>query len=382
MRRQIEEGADIDVIFAENVRPSLDEERLGNTKAHLARLFQTFRASGTNGFSEVRVWSETGLLPTARVFGRAIHFMGQRADWDVLGVDIGSATCAVATSLGSELALKVHDDLGVGHSARGVLEHIEPKHLARWLTSEDEQEAEHAAVNHVWNKWLFPNTVPQTPEELELELALAREVLRVALMKARESWLGGAAEGQLPHFGEIVASGGVLGYAPRPGDSALVMLDALQPVGATQLWLDAHGVAAALGSAAPLDIRAVIEVIETGGFLNLGTAICPTGRARSGQVILRAHLAPEGEPEQSVNVRAGSIVVLPLRPGLPARLTLRPRGIDIGLPRSARNLDVVGGALGVIIDARGRPLRIPRSASTRREVMREWRAALLGGTAE
>jgi hypothetical protein len=88
---------------------------------------------------------------------------------------------------------------------------------------------------------------------------------------------------------------------------------------------------------------------------------------------------PEGETEaESVAVRAGSIVVMPLQPGQRAQLTLQPRGVDIKLPRRARTFEVTGGALGVIIDARGRPLNIPRDAKARREAMREWRATLVG----
>jgi hypothetical protein len=35
-------------------------------------------------------------------------------------------------------------------------------------------------------------------------------------------------------------------------------------------------------------------------------------------------------------------------------------------------LKVIGGALGVIIDARGRPLVVPQDISRRQELMKKW----------
>lgn len=377
VKQQLEDGMDVVVTYADNVRPSLTVEHLEDAKAQLAALFQDHRVRNSTGFRELSQWSETGVMPNARAFGRVIHFMGRRAGSDVLGVDVGSATAIVAASLGGVENLKVCSHLGVGQSARGVLKNIELGHLTRWLTHELDDNRD--AINYTWNKSLFPSAVPQTPEELDLELALAREVMRAALNEARTDWYGVASEGVLPPIGEIVVGGGVLGGAPHPGYGALVLLDALQPVGVTQLWLDAYGVAAALGSAAALDARAVVEVIQSGGFVNLGTAICPVGHARRGQVVLRGRLMPEGEAEeQTFEVRAGSLVCLPLLPGLRARLTLQTRGVDIKLSRRERTFEVTGGALGIIVDARGRPLSIPREAEPCREAMREWRNAMVG----
>jgi uncharacterized protein (TIGR01319 family) len=377
VKEQLEDGLKIDVLYADNVRPSLTIEQLEDAKTQLAGIFEQSRVSGTPGFQEVDQWSEAGIMPTARAFGRVVHFMGRRVGGDVLGVDVGSANSTVAASLNGVASLRVCSDLGVGQNAKGVLDRINSEHLLRWLVHELDDKRD--AVNYAWNKSLYPATVPQTPEELELELALAREVTRAAIASARHDWYGAESEGVLPPFAEIIVSGGVFGKTPHPGYSALVLLDAIQPVGVTQLWLDAHGVAAALGSAASLDARAVVEVVQNGGFVNLGIAVCPVGRARRGQVVLRAQLVPEGETEgQSLAVRAGSIAVMPLQPGQRAQLTLQPRGVDIKLPRRARTFEVTGGALGVIIDARGRPLNIPRDAEARQEAMRDWRATLVG----
>jgi hypothetical protein len=66
--------------------------------------------------------------------------------------------------------------------------------------------------------------------------------------------------------------------------------------------------------------------------------------------------------------------VLPLAMGANAKLTVRPRpGFNAGFAASwGRALRVRGGMLGVIIDARGRPLAMPKTAEARQKLMNQW----------
>jgi hypothetical protein len=67
--------------------------------------------------------------------------------------------------------------------------------------------------------------------------------------------------------------------------------------------------------------------------------------------------------------------VLPLPPGRQAVLQLKPlRRFDVGLggPGKAGKRRVSGGLVGLIIDARGRPLRLPRQPEKRQLKMQRW----------
>ena len=374
VRKQIEEALGIDVRYADNIRPSLAVEQLDSAKTELAALFQRFKFSTSGGLSVLADWSSSAIVPTARAFGRIIHFMGQRGDGDVLGIDIGSTATIVAATRNKRPYLKVFGEMGIGHNVKGVLDFIEHDDLSRWLSIENEDNNQ--AINYAWNKLAYPASVPQTASELEMELALAREIMRVAYAQACQQWHGLPAQSVAGHFTSIVIGGSALGDAPHPGHSALAALDALQPTGIVQLLLDTDSVAATLGSAAELEARVAIDVLDSGGLLNLGTAICPTGRAKQGRMVLRTELIRDGETKgEKTDVRYGSITLLPLEHGLSARLKLRPRGVRVG----ARSINVVGGALGVIIDARGRPLMPPRDPDARRAAIQEWQASMLGG---
>jgi hypothetical protein len=140
--------------------------------------------------------------------------------------------------------------------------------------------------------------------------------------------------------------------------------------------LDPYNLVPAVGAAAGLLPMITVQVLESGSFVSLGTVVSPVGRGREGKPVLRIRIEPEsgGEPIEGI-VRYGQIVLLPLRQGEHARMTLRPeKGFDVGFGGrgKAGALRVAGGALGVIIDARGRPLELSKDPAHRRELNQKW----------
>ncbi len=362
------------VLIADNVRPTLDTEHLDDAQAQLASLFHQQKSRNTPGINEVGSWTEDGVFPTAHGFSRFIHALGVLRGQSVLGVDLGSGSTSVAAYLSEERYLNVFGYLGMGHAANQALNHIRPENLIRWLTFTPERPE--VIVDYVWNKSLYPHVIPSSPQELEIEYALARELTRHAVLSARQSWRNARQQGLLPHFDTIVLSGSTLTCTPSMDWSALLALDALLPVGISRVLLDPWGIATALGMIAPHSPQAFVQTLETGAFIDLGTVISISGRARRSEIVLRGSLRSEdtvkGEPFE---VRCGTITTIPLAYGQQAELTLQPRRGEIeGMSR--RRFNVTGGELGLIIDARGRPWRFPRDDEERRSLMREWQQAI------
>jgi hypothetical protein len=156
----------------------------------------------------------------------------------------------------------------------------------------------------------------------------------------------------------------------------LAILDAFQPVGITTLVLDPHGLTSALGVAAGPAPMVSVQVLNSGNYVSLGTVVSPVGRGKVGRPVVRVRLDREGGGEgMEGEVRAGQLVILPLRLGESGRLTLRPeKGFDVGFggPGKAGALRVSGGVLGLIIDARGRPLLLPPDPEARLELIAKW----------
>jgi hypothetical protein len=93
-------------------------------------------------------------------------------------------------------------------------------------------------------------------------------------------------------------------------------------------------------------------------------------------------LTYENGTESRVELKYGSLETLPLANGEVGRLTLQLlKGADIGFgpgKSPKQGISVTGGALGVVLDGRGRPLNLPTDAVRRRELIKKW-AWTLGG---
>jgi hypothetical protein len=218
---------------------------------------------------------------------------------------------------------------------------------------------------------------------MAMSQAIARQALRLAFQAARRDFPSTAAAlkpGLTPLFDPILAGGGALSDAPTAGQSLLLLLDSLQPVGASTVILDQNRLLPLLGAAAGRNSLLPVQILESGAFMSLGTVISLVGTAPYGSVILQAKLSYEDGTDARAEVKSGSLAVLPLPAGQAARLALKPEGrMDAGFgPGREGTLPVSGGSLGVVFDGRGRPLALPSDAGRRRELLKSWYRALGG----
>jgi hypothetical protein len=366
------------ITLTPNARPTLNQEDLAMARLRLGEVIAEARSQRIAGYDELLQWSGGNLTPTADAFGRVVRYLSQVYDPEkgVLGVDLGGTHLTVAAAFAGDLRMSVRSDLGLGHSLPGLLKFTTALDVQRWMPEETRARR---ILDYIHEKALHPSTVPTELPELLLEFALARELIKAGVMLARPGWPKRRSRRTsllLPPMEPILASGGVLARAPHPGYATLTLLDALEPVGISTLVLDPHGLAPALGAAAGSLPMATVQVLSSGNFASLATVISPVGRARPGRPVLRIRMDPEG-PGESLEgeARYGQLIVLPLAQGRFAKLTLRPeRGFDIGFggPGKAGAIRVAGGAIGLVIDARGRPLPLPEDPTTRLEVNRKW----------
>jgi hypothetical protein len=210
-----------------------------------------------------------------------------------------------------------------------------------------------------------------TEEEQHLEQAVARELIRETARAATTQW--GLVKG-LPRFKLLLARGKVLAAAARPGHTIMMLLDALQPTGIFSIAVDRYGVLPAIGVLAPNEPLVAVQALEGGVLVDLGWVIAPAGRGQPGQPVMNVWMEGEHSGRVGAEVEYGSLEVLPLAPGERAELTVQPgRRFDVGYgPGKAQKLTVYGGAVGLVIDARGRPLQLPKEDAARQSLLRHW----------
>jgi hypothetical protein len=339
----------------------------------IGALYENVVLRALPGFAPLReVASVPPLAPITALSGMT-RYLAQQFQTTVLTVDVGASSTALAGATGEgEFLPAEHPTAGVGPGAGAVLRDRGARNVLRWVsaaaTEEDLRE-------YVLMRMLRRTALPATPRQLEFEHALAREAIAMALRAPGSRLVG------LHPLDVLLGSGGVLANVPHPGMAALILLDALQPKGITALALDSAQLAATLGGAAGLDAAAAGEVATRDAVVpTLATVISVAGVAPPGEPALRVELEYGDGSRHVEDVMAGSLVRLPLAPGARAMLDLRPApSVDIGLGpgRQAQASDPIdGGPLGLIVDARGRPLMFPNDEAERRRLLIEWRRTL------
>lgn len=363
--------------FAPNVRPAIEIEQLSPAQTRMAEIFRSIRLTRIAGVGDLDEWSGMRLTPTSTAFGRIIQFLSKVYDpaKGVLGIDVGASATTIAAAFDGELSLGVFPEYGLGIGIPGLLENGSIEDIQRWIPLEVGEEY---IRDYIFNKKIHPASLPVSTEDLAIEQALARQAIRRAIFAAKDGFpkkIGRSGIDMLPWFEPILATGSVLTKAPSAGQSLLTLLDAVQPTSITTIVLDQSNLAAALGAAAPINPCLSVQVLESSAFLSLATVITPISNTRPGTPILRLHVTYESGDETSFDIKQGTLEALPIPMGEAARLRLQPlHRSDVGMGGLGRggSVRVVGGVLGVVIDARGRPIRLPRDPSRRQDLYKKW----------
>ena len=304
----------------------------------------------------------THLAPIA--FPRAVGALAATAGLRILGVDLGaaSATRALAEPDGT-VASRVH---ATGGLAGAVLLPGAAARVAR-LAGDAGEEA--GVADLLQTLRARPATLPQTSEELSATQAAARVLLA-----------GMLEEGVPGPLDLVIGAGRTVGAAPRPADAARVLLDGVRPIGVTQLAVDAAAVLGPLGSLPDDEIAEGLSLLGEDLLVPLGTAVVSRG-GEPGRVAMRVTVHRDGWPDRApIELRSGQLQVVQLARGQEAEISVElGYGVSLGAPRRSPRIQarVSGGAVGLILDARGIPIGLPRRADDRREVLAGWRDTLM-----
>jgi hypothetical protein len=370
--------------ISSNVRPDLETEDLQPAQNALARLYSQVRRNQMSGVDELNSLAGNSLMPTAYAEGRIIRFLSQVYDSakGILGVDLGASAASIAASFGGDLTLGVYPQLGLGEGLANLLRFTSLNEIMKWLTLDIPADT---VRDYLYQKSLYPGSLPATDEELSIEQALARQTLNMALNSLSKDFprqARRASPGLVPYFEPILACGSVITRAPTLGQSLLMLLDGIQPVGITTMILDQNNLLPALGAAASRNSILPIQILESGAFLGLATVVAPYSKAKEGTPILKGRVVYQNGNESRVDIKQGALEVFPLPAGQSGRLYLHPfhhTDIGFGLGHSVEGgIPITGTALGLVIDARGRPLRLPGDAARRRDIAKKW-LWMLGG---
>jgi hypothetical protein len=356
------------------IDPLVNQGQLGTISTAIGVMHEHAIIQRLPGYELLSSWSRVAPVASATSLSSLIRFLAQHYAMNVTAVDLGGSTTTImiAGEQGEFIPL-VNTNIGVGAHLNEVLQKVGLQRITRWLPfAITEDEVRQFALNHMTQ----PQTLPTDSRELLLMQAFAREAIALTVEMAQKS-----GNGVLPDTDLILATGGALAHAPKNGQVALMLLDALQPRGVTSLVLDSTMLISQLGAVATVAPVMAVQVNENDAVSHrLGTCVIPFGNVQPGQLAVRVGVEYSNGRQLNVDVMGGTIEVIPLQVNEQALLTLFPAPtVDVGLgpgerARAAEEID--GGLIGLIIDARGRPLALPNDDAERQARLLQWTQAL------
>lgn len=366
VRRLVGQSASLQI--ADNIHPTLGHEMLTHATQIIGELYNDLKVYGLSGIQDLLEWCHESPRPTANALLTMLRYFATLHKGHVFGLDLGSQHISLLSATPDAARLRIDSQLGMGRPVINLLQKTTLDNIRRWLP-EPVPVAEIA--DFIYNKAISPHTLPQTRQELRLEEAIARELLRCAAEETLREW--GWEEG-IPALRLLLVRGGVFTNQAWPNDLVRLLLDVLPVRGLFAVAIDEHGVLPGLGMLAHSEPLAVVQTLEAGVLNDVGWVIVPSGAAQPGEKILDVVVQPAETTRFEAEIVAGNLEILPLAAGQQAELVLKPRsGIDVGFgPGRGKKVTVFGGSLGLIVDARKRPLSLPADDDERAALLQAW----------
>lgn len=380
--------------FADNIRPVLERENLAPARNKIHDLFLEHVMQQAPGYKKLIEMAGAPIMPTPAAVGVIMETIAKRESINLIGVDIGGATTDVFSVFNGLFNRTVSANLGMSYSISNVLAEAGLDNIMRWVPfTIDEQ----TLRNRIKNKMVRPTTIPQSLDELQIEHAIAREALRLALIhhKSLATGLKGIQQERtisdvfeqrtsgktlidLLTLDLIVGSGGILSHAPRRIQSMLMMVDAYEPLGVTTLSVDSIFMMPHLGVLSTVNEQAATDVFVRDCMVYLGTCIAPIGQGKDGERCADYEIAwPDGRMEKG-QLAFGELKLFALTREQQATVTMQPaKQVDLGSgPGQSFTKTVQGGVVGLMLDGRGRPLQLPGQQTARVATLNRWYQAV------
>lgn len=264
----------------------------------------------------------------------------------VVLVDVESDVTTIAYSAADGTSFSASAHVGVGANADRVVARAGLDRVRRWIPRPIDGPA---LLDRVFNRARWPQAVPGVPLALALEMALAREAIAHVMTQLEST---GSDLAPLRAATTIVCSGAPARW-PRPQQCVMVVLDALAPTGVHAIVRDEGDALVRAGA------RASRGNADVAGAVRPVAIVAAMSPRRSLNVTVADATGPV-----DTRVTRGALVLVPTR----GTVELRVNGT---VEATASELE-----LGVIIDARGRPLVLPARDAERLPTLARWLTAL------
>lgn len=377
-----------DLTRTDNIRPTMKDENPYPARREILRIFMEHVMKRAPGYDKLNGSVSLPLLPTPGSVFQLLKEYTEHENKNVLAFDVGGATTDVFSSIKGNFNRTVDANIGMRYSLFNTLKRAGEENIFKWIPfSVDRKEIMDKAANLM----VHPSHLASDEFEKEIEIAFAKEILRVALddhkklirrrkedykdvmylfykenLKSDE-WNLGRADFEPLLIDMVIGSGGVL-TSQDDLRTLEIMIDGFNSSGITEFLIDRAFMFPQLGCLSTVKPALALDLMERESLKTLATVVSPEGEDEPGQTAVIIEVDGEEYEVKTGEYRrikpASENVELSVKPSL---------NFDVGLGKGKSIEKVVrAGIFGIICDARITPLQPDK------ERIKEWRNILRG----
>ena len=376
-----------DLTITENIRPDLKKENPYPARREILRIFMDHVMKRAPGYERLLNVVSAPILPTPGAVFELLKKYSQEREINMLSFDVGGATTDVFSAYDGEVTRTVSANLGMSYSLLQTIKRAGLENVMKWIPLEIDTEE---LMNVAANKMISPTSIPKKGAEQEMEIAVAKEIVRIALedhnklAKSREitdvitsslqgknvkvrEWNVGRSPLDSLSIDMVIGSGGILSHNPRER-AFEIMLDGINAKGITEFFVDSVFMMPHLGILSSINPALALELFDRECLIPLGTVVSPAGKDKKGKIAFTISVK-----DRSFKIRQGELVRVPVKEK-EVEIEVKPtKRFDAGAGRGIPIKKIVRpGHLGIICDMRERPLRPDRIA------VEKWRKIVSG----
>ncbi len=359
----------------DNVRPLIETENLGPAREGIYDSYMEHVIVHSPGFDKLVEWVEGKIIPSQAAIGKILYAYAQERAVNLLAVDVGGATTDVYSVYDGVFNRSLNADIGLTYGISNIMKEAGVENIMRWIPGGIGEKKVRNIVGNIMV--LQPESL--SDEERMVQQSAIREAIRHGLEQHRNyaTRLKGvrlirdlgmmfeqALEPSILNLKRtqvVIGRGSVFNDPENLRIAPLLLLDAIQPWGVTEIYVDVSSMMPHTGMLLDSNREAALQILSKACLRKLGTCVAAKGKAEKGVEALTVRMSTSEGVSMEETIAFGELKTLPLGADESARIEVSPtRRFDVGVGRGRRlEATVTGGENGVIIDARGRPIGIP-----------------------
>lgn len=350
-----------------HLRYSLDKENLYPAFIKINKINGELMQQKIGGFGALANFSQSTPMPFSQSMILMAKFLSLIIDDQkkkLLIIDFGKESISFTTGNGGEGTFSY-----LNYSLNNNLEQLVKEiNFQEIIQTAYEPLDEEEIKLYLWEKTLTPDLVPTTQNHLAIEKALISAIIKNHFFMNE---LGTSP--RVNEIDQIIFSGELFSNYLQSSEALLSVLDGVLPSGISTFYLDSHGILPVLGSIANTNRVLPVQILESSTISLLAKVITIVSSAKIGTIIALIQIEDSDGIKNELTIEQGMIYRLPVQTGQIVKIKIEQKNrVEIDSTILSRPLSIQSGICGIIIDARGRPIMMPKEEVKRKDLVKKW----------